>query len=52
MALILPKGIVKNSREIEGSIESINAEPLDPADIAKFWKGISVLSFTTRRGSF
>ena len=39
MALILPKGIVINSPQIEGQIESIDAEPLDLADIAKFWKG-------------
>ena len=37
--MILPKGIVINSPQIEGQIESINAEPLDLADIAKFWKG-------------
>ena len=37
--MILPKGIVVNSPEIEGQIERINAEPLDLADIAKFWKG-------------
>jgi hypothetical protein len=39
MALILPKGIVVNTPEIEGEIERINAEPLDVADIAKFWRG-------------
>jgi hypothetical protein len=39
MALILPKGLVINSPHIEGQIGSINAEPLDLADIAKFWKG-------------
>lgn len=39
MALILPKGIVRNSTQIEGDIERIAAEPLDEADIAKVWKG-------------
>jgi hypothetical protein len=39
MSLILPKGFVVNSPEIEGSIERINAEPLDLAEIANFWKG-------------
>ena len=39
MALILPKGIVKNSALVEGQIESIDTEPLDLAEIAKFWKG-------------
>jgi hypothetical protein len=39
MSWILPKGIVRNSPGIEGSIERINTEPLDLADIAKFWKG-------------
>jgi hypothetical protein len=41
MSLILPKGIVKNSDSVEASIERINQEPLDLADIAKFWKGTS-----------
>ena len=41
MSLILPKGFVKNSEEINGSIERIDQEPLDLADIAKFWKGTS-----------
>lgn len=40
MALILPKGLVVNTSEIEGHIERINAEPLDPSEIANFWKGI------------
>ena len=31
-----------NSPQVEGSIERIDAEPLDLADIAKFWKGSSV----------
>jgi hypothetical protein len=39
MSWLLPKGIVINSPEIEGSIERNNTEPLDLADIAKFWKG-------------
>lgn len=39
MAFILPKGIVVNSPDIEGSIERINGQPLDLEDIAKFWKG-------------
>lgn len=46
MSWILPKGIVVNSPEIEGSIERINTEPLDLADIAKFWK---VYTTTKRR---
>jgi hypothetical protein len=41
MSLILPKGFVKNSEEINGSIERFNQEPLDPADIAELWKGTS-----------
>jgi hypothetical protein len=41
MSLILPKGIVVNSPDAYGSIESINQEPLDLADIARFWKGTS-----------
>lgn len=43
MALILPKGVFVNSPEVNGSIERIDAEPLDLADIAKFWKGTSLL---------
>jgi hypothetical protein len=39
MALILPRGVFLNSPDIAGSIERINAEPLDLEDIAKFWKG-------------
>lgn len=42
--MILPKGIVVNAPEAANSIEQIDAEPLDPADIAKFWKGTSVKS--------
>jgi len=41
MSWILPKGIVRNSEGLNGSIERINQEPLDLADIAKFWKGRS-----------
>jgi hypothetical protein len=37
--MMLPKGIVVNTPEIEGNIERIATEPLDLADIAKFWKG-------------
>lgn len=43
MSWLLPKGIVINSPEIEGSIERNNTEPLDLADIAKFWKGTAAL---------
>lgn len=39
MSLILPKGILVNSPGIENRIESINQEPLEPKDIARFWKG-------------
>ena len=39
MSLILPNGLVVNSRESEGIVERINAEPLDFAEIAKLWKG-------------
>ncbi|KAK0105125.1 hypothetical protein ONS95_004513 [Cadophora gregata] len=46
MALILPKGIVVNSDEINESIEKIASEPLDAAEIAKFWK---VYTTTKRR---
>jgi len=35
MALILPKAIVINSPQIEGQIESIDAEPLDLGDICQ-----------------
>lgn len=42
LILLLPKGIVKNDEGIAGSIESINRDPLDSADIAKFWKGTSL----------
>ncbi len=45
MALILPKGIVVNSDQINESIERIAAEPLDQAEIAEFWKGISARIF-------
>jgi hypothetical protein len=41
MSLILPRGIIKNDSEFAGSIERINQESLDLADIAKFWKGTS-----------
>ncbi|KAJ5034925.1 uncharacterized protein L3040_008193 [Drepanopeziza brunnea f. sp. 'multigermtubi'] len=46
MALILPKGIVVNSDQINDSIQSIALEPLDAAEIAKFWK---VYTTTKRR---
>ncbi|PQE18062.1 DUF1752 domain protein [Rutstroemia sp. NJR-2017a BVV2] len=46
MALILPKGIVVNSPQIGSTIERINTDPLDLADIAKFWK---VYTTTKRR---
>lgn len=39
MALILPKGIVVNSPQIGSTIERIKNDPLDLADIARFWKG-------------
>jgi len=39
MALILPKGIVVNASGLQGSIERIDTEPLDLAEIAKLWKG-------------
>ncbi|ESZ93066.1 hypothetical protein SBOR_6541 [Sclerotinia borealis F-4128] len=45
MALILPKGIVVNSPQIGSTIEGINS-PLDPAEIARFWK---VYTTTKRR---
>ncbi|PVH76289.1 hypothetical protein DL98DRAFT_295136 [Cadophora sp. DSE1049] len=46
MALILPKGIVVNSDKINESIEKIAAEPLDQAEIARFWK---IYTTTKRR---
>ncbi|KAM3083886.1 hypothetical protein ACMFMG_002006 [Clarireedia jacksonii] len=46
MSLILPKGIVVNSPQIGSTIERINTDPLDLADIAKFWK---VYTTTKRR---
>ncbi|KAH7310993.1 hypothetical protein BKA65DRAFT_413712 [Rhexocercosporidium sp. MPI-PUGE-AT-0058] len=46
MALILPKGIVVNSDQINKSIERIATEPLDQAQIAEFWK---VYTTTKRR---
>jgi hypothetical protein len=39
MALILPKGWILNDPQIAGLIEEVNQDPLDLADIAKFWKG-------------
>ena len=30
---------VRNAPGIEGSIESMDIDPLDPADIARLWKG-------------
>jgi hypothetical protein len=45
MSWILPKGIVVNSPQVQGSIERINTEPLDLADIAKFWKGTASAPF-------
>jgi hypothetical protein len=41
MSLILPRGFVVNDPQLEGNIERINTEPLDLADIARFWKGTS-----------
>ncbi|KAB8295961.1 hypothetical protein EYC80_008781 [Monilinia laxa] len=46
MALILPKGIVVNSPQIGSTIERIKNDPLDLADIARFWK---VYTTTKRR---
>ncbi|KAG4427358.1 hypothetical protein IFR05_017159 [Cadophora sp. M221] len=46
MALILPKGIVVNSDQINESIERIAKEPLDQARIAEFWR---VYTTTKRR---
>ncbi|QSZ37092.1 hypothetical protein DSL72_009184 [Monilinia vaccinii-corymbosi] len=46
MALILPKGIVVNSPQIGSTIERIQNDPLDLADIARFWK---VYTTTKRR---
>ncbi|KAE9365366.1 hypothetical protein N431DRAFT_354125 [Stipitochalara longipes BDJ] len=46
MSLILPKGFVVNAAGLNGDIERINQEPLDVADIAKFWK---VYTTTKRR---
>ncbi|KAL2062201.1 hypothetical protein VTL71DRAFT_6467 [Oculimacula yallundae] len=46
MALILPKGIVVNSDQVNESIERIASEPLDQAQIAEFWK---VYTTTKRR---
>ena len=42
MALILPKGIVVNSDKINESVQKIAQEPLDTAEIAKFWKGTAI----------
>ncbi|APA11006.1 hypothetical protein SS1G_03292 [Sclerotinia sclerotiorum 1980 UF-70] len=46
MALILPKGIVVNSPQIGSTIERFKNDPLDLADIARFWK---VYTTTKRR---
>ncbi|CZS91793.1 uncharacterized protein RAG0_02326 [Rhynchosporium agropyri] len=46
MALILPKGIVVNSDQVNESIERIASDPLDQAHIAEFWK---VYTTTKRR---
>lgn len=45
MDWILPKGIVRNSSTVNQGLESIDQQPVDPADIAQFWKGISVMSW-------
>lgn len=44
--MILPKGFVINSPEINGQIEQISANPLEIEEIAKFWK---VYTTTKRR---
>jgi len=44
MSMILPRGIVVNAASLNSDIERINQEPLDLADIAKFWKGTSTKS--------
>ncbi|OWP00483.1 hypothetical protein B2J93_339 [Marssonina coronariae] len=46
MALILPKGIVVNSDQINENINRIAAKPLDQEDIARVWK---VYTTTKRR---
>ncbi|KAF4632812.1 hypothetical protein G7Y89_g5310 [Cudoniella acicularis] len=46
MSLILPKGIVVNSSQVNADIGRIDTEPLDLADIARFWK---VYTTTKRR---
>ncbi|KAH8647438.1 hypothetical protein BGZ60DRAFT_228931 [Tricladium varicosporioides] len=46
MAMILPKGIVVNSPQIAPSIERSDEAPLEPEQIARFWK---VYTTTKRR---
>lgn len=41
--MILPKGIVVNAPDLNLQIERIDREPLAREDIARFWKGSSIL---------
>jgi hypothetical protein len=41
MIILIEGSLEHGFAEIDGSIERINQEPLDLADIAKFWKGRS-----------
>jgi hypothetical protein len=52
MDQLLPRGFVVNSPTVNQGIQSIASEPLDPADIAKFWKGTAVMSCLRGRETF
>jgi len=39
MAMILPKGIIVNSPQIEGQFEQLDAQPVGDADLARLWRG-------------
>jgi len=46
MAMILPKGIIVNSPQIEGQFEQLDAQPVGDADLARLWR---VYTTTQRR---
>lgn len=45
MSMILPKGIVTNSEQINGSIEQLDAQPVGEAELARLWKGTAAMLF-------
>ncbi len=46
--MILPKGIVKNSSMVK--VSQVDTEPVDLADIAKFWNGTAETPLPTPSG--